>query len=30
MDSKEFQMSAPDLSVFDLKRPRKMPRDAEL
>jgi prevent-host-death family protein len=27
---KEFLMSAPDLSVLDLERPREMPRDVEL
>jgi antitoxin Phd len=27
MDFKEFLMSAPDLSVLDLERPREMPRD---
>jgi hypothetical protein len=30
MDFKEFLMSAPDLSVPDLERPREMPRDVEL
>jgi prevent-host-death family protein len=30
MDFKEFLMSAPDLSVLDLERPREMPRDVEL
>lgn len=30
MDFKEFLMSAPDLSVLDLRRPREMPRDVEL
>jgi hypothetical protein len=30
MDFKEFLMSAPDLSVPDLERPRKMPRDVEV
>jgi antitoxin Phd len=30
MDFKEFLMSAPDLSVLNLERPREMPRDAEL
>jgi prevent-host-death family protein len=29
MDFKEFLMSAPDLSVLDLERPREMPRDLE-
>ncbi len=29
MDFKEFLMSAPDLSVLDLERPREMPRDIE-
>jgi prevent-host-death family protein len=29
-DFKEFLMSAPDLSVLDLERPREMPRDVEL
>ncbi len=29
MDFKEFLMSAPDLSVLDLERPREMPRDVE-
>ncbi len=29
-DFKEFLMSAPDLSVLDLERPKKMPRDVEL
>jgi prevent-host-death family protein len=29
-DFKEFLMSAPDLSVLDLGRPREMPRDVEL
>ena len=29
-DFKEFLMSAPDLSVLDLERPREMPRDIEL
>ena len=28
-DFKEFLMSAPDLSVLDLERPREMPRDIE-
>ncbi len=28
-DFKEFLMSAPDLSVLDLERPREMPRDVE-
>lgn len=30
MSFKEFLMSAPDLSVLDLERPREMPRDVEL
>lgn len=30
MDFKEFLMSAPDLSVLDLERPKEMPRDIEL
>jgi len=30
MDFKEFLMSAPDLSVLDLERPKEMPRDVEL
>ena len=30
LDFKEFLMSAPDLSVLDLERPREMPRDIEL
>lgn len=30
MDFKEFLMSAPDLSVLDLERPREMPRDVDL
>ena len=30
MDFKEFLMSAPDLSVLDMERPREMPRDVEL
>ncbi len=30
MDFKEFLMSAPDLSVLDLKRPKELPRDVEL
>jgi len=29
MSFKEFLMSAPDLSVLDLDRPREMPRDVE-
>ena len=29
MNFKEFLMSAPDLSVLDLERPREMPRDIE-
>lgn len=29
-DFKEFLMSAPDLSVLDLERPREMPRDVDL
>lgn len=29
-DFKEFLMSAPDLSVLDLERPREMPRDVNL
>ena len=29
MSFKEFLMSAPDLSVLDLERPREMPRDVE-
>ena len=29
-DFKEFLMSAPDLSVLDLDRPKEMPRDIEL
>ena len=29
-DFKEFLMSAPDLSVLDLERPKEMPRDIEL
>lgn len=29
-DFKEFLMSAPDLSVLDLERPKEMPRDVEL
>lgn len=29
-DFKEYLMSAPDLSVLDLERPREMPRDVEL
>ena len=28
-DFKEFLMSAPDLSVLDLERPREMPREVE-
>lgn len=28
-DFKEFLMSAPDLSLLDLERPREMPRDIE-
>lgn len=28
-DFKEFLMSAPDLSVLDLERPKEMPRDVE-
>ncbi len=28
-DFKEFLMSAPDLSVLNLERPREMPRDVE-
>jgi prevent-host-death family protein len=28
-DFKEFLMSAPDLSLLDLERPREMPRDVE-
>ena len=27
---KEFLMSAPDLSVLDLERPKEFPRDIEL
>jgi prevent-host-death family protein len=30
MDFKEFLMSAPDLSVLDLERPKGFPRDVEL
>jgi len=30
MDFKEFLMSAPDLSVLDLARPKEFPRDVEL
>jgi len=30
MDFKEFLMSAPDLSVLDLERPKELPRDVEL
>ena len=30
MDFKEFLMSAPDLSVLDLERPKEFPRDVEL
>jgi antitoxin Phd len=30
MDFKEFLMSAPDLSVLDLERPKEFPRDIEL
>ena len=30
MSFKGFLMSAPDLSVLDLERPREMPRDIEL
>jgi prevent-host-death family protein len=30
MDFKEFLMSAPDLSVLDLKRSKEYPRDIEL
>jgi prevent-host-death family protein len=30
MDFKEFLMSAPDLSVLDLERPKESPRDIEL
>lgn len=30
MDFKEFLMSAPDLSVLDLERPKETPRDIEL
>jgi antitoxin Phd len=30
MDFKEFLMSAPDLSVLDLERPKAFPRDIEL
>ena len=30
IDFQEFLMSAPDLSVLDLKRPREMPRELEL
>jgi prevent-host-death family protein len=30
MDFKEFLMSAPDLSVLDLERPKELPRDIEL
>ena len=29
LDFKEFLMSAPDLSVLDLERPREMPRSIE-
>lgn len=29
MDFKEFLMSAPDLSVLDLDRPKETPRDIE-
>ena len=29
-DFKEFLMSAPDLSVLDLERPKEFPRDVEL
>ncbi len=29
MSFKEFLMSAPDLSVLDLERPKEMPRDIE-
>jgi prevent-host-death family protein len=30
MDFKEFLMSAPDLSVLDLERPKEFPRDIDL
>jgi antitoxin Phd len=30
LDFKELLMSAPDLSVLDLERPKEMPRDVEL
>jgi prevent-host-death family protein len=30
VDFKEFLMSAPDLSVLDLERPKELPRDVEL
>jgi prevent-host-death family protein len=30
MDFKEFLMSAPDLRVLDLERPKEFPRDIEL
>jgi prevent-host-death family protein len=30
MDFKEFLMSAPDLSVLDLERPKEFPRDVEM
>jgi antitoxin Phd len=30
MDFKEFLMSAPDLSVLDLERPKEYPRDIDL
>jgi prevent-host-death family protein len=30
MDFKEFLMSAPDLSVLDLERPKEFPRDVDL
>jgi prevent-host-death family protein len=30
MDFKEFLMSAPDLSVLDLERPKELPRDVGL
>ncbi len=29
-DFKKFLLSAPDLSVLDLERPKEMPRDVEL
>ena len=29
-DFKEFLMSAPDLSVLDLERPKEIPREVEL